>query len=119
MEQKDELPSSDIIYFAIVFALAALMLALGAVSNSARQSTTFDQAKKKVTQISFWADYLIVLIAVFLPASWVASIAILQEGGSVVIASIVSFFTTGLAMKRHAKQTVMGTSPSPPQAMAS
>ena len=119
MDLTDELPSFDIIYVAPVFALGAVMLALGAVSTSARQSATYAQAKERVTRISFWADYLIVLIAVVLPASWVASIAIVQEGVPVLIASIVSFFTTGLAMKRHAKQTVMGTSPSPPQAMAS
>lgn len=106
MLQTDELPIQDILSFFVVFIVAAGMLALGATVAVARQSNSFEQARSKVTQVSFWADYVIVLVTVLLPASWIASIGIIQEGAPVLIPSLGTFFMTGLSVEQHAEQAV-------------
>ena len=104
--QSDELPLADILNFLGVFLVGALFLTLGALTSAMHGAESFKCALSKVFNVAFMADYIIVLVAVFLPAAWVASVGIAQEGLSIGIASLVSFFMTGLAIEQHAKRTV-------------
>ena len=110
---SDELPLGDISSIAFVFFVGALFMALGAIVSVARKCDSLGEVTPKIYQVSFFSDYIIVLIVVLLPASWVASIGIIEEGTPVLITAVISFFTTGLAVEQHAERAVKEAKGSP------
>ena len=108
MLQSDELPLRDLLSLAGIFLVAAFFMALGAVLSVARKCDSVREVGPKISQVAFVSDYVIVLVLVLMPAVWVASIGIIQEGIPVFIAAVSSFFTTGLAVEQHAERAVKG-----------
>lgn len=104
--QTDTFLLREIFTFVVIYILGALMVALGATVTVAKRAESHRQLMDQVAQMSFWANYVTVMIVVLLPASWVAAVGVTQKGMPVLITSVVSFFTTGLAMEEHAARTV-------------
>lgn len=105
--QGDEIPLiGDLLPFGAVFLVGAFVMYLGAVVSVMHGVKTFQEVRKKVLEVPFWASYATVLIIVVAPAAYVASVGIVEKGAGILVAAAVSFFSTGLSLEQRAAQAI-------------
>lgn len=95
-----------VVDFIFAFLGVAFIVALGSILSIMRHCGSLSEFRPKISRLSLWANYCIVLIGTCLTGTWVTLVAFQAQGMQVLIPSAVTFFAIGLAVEDYAERIV-------------